>query len=260
MAIFQANYYSEQLHRDVPFNVFLPIDDLRGETLSDKPFPTVYLLHGLDGNYMNWMVNTSVTRQAKKHGFALVMPNGENSFYVDKEPNSNHFAAYIGDELVQATRRIFPLSNKRNETMICGFSMGGFGAMRLGMQYHETFGKIATISAAVHIFETWPVAEKYHEELWFGDYETAKKSEYNPRVLADALKEKNREDASVLLPRIYMTCGKSDGLLEANHIFYDHLMDSGFDVMFEEYEGIHSWDFVNERIGRVLDWMDDKEK
>ena len=84
------------------------------------------------------------------------MPSGENSFYVDQLVPNNNFGAYIGRELVEMSRRMFPLSHRREDTFLAGFSMGGFGAIRNGLKYYDTFGYIAVLSGALQVFEAPP--------------------------------------------------------------------------------------------------------
>ncbi|MCI9552974.1 MAG: hypothetical protein HFE94_05505 [Acutalibacter sp.] len=99
------------------------------------PYPTLYLLHGLTENSSAWLQNTRIKMWAEEKGLAVVMPSGENSFYLDisvKDGGLGDFGAYIGEELVKVTREMFPLSHKREETYIAGLSMGGYGACRNG--------------------------------------------------------------------------------------------------------------------------------
>ena len=70
-------------------------------------------------------------------------------FYMD-HPNANeNYSEFIGKELVKITRRMFPLSHKKEDTFIAGLSMGGYGAIRNGLKYHDTFGYIAGLSSAM---------------------------------------------------------------------------------------------------------------
>ena len=48
----------------------------------------------------------------------MVMPSGDNSFYVDRPDANNNYGEFIGKELVEITRRMFPLSDKREDTFI----------------------------------------------------------------------------------------------------------------------------------------------
>ena len=60
MALLQVNYLSKALFRTVPLNVILPVDKIDFASLSYKnkaghKFKTLYLLHGLLGNYIDWL-------------------------------------------------------------------------------------------------------------------------------------------------------------------------------------------------------------
>ena len=61
------------------------------------------------------------------------MPSGENSFYLDilvRDGWLGDFGEYIGRELVDVARELFPLSCRREDTFLAGLSMGGYGACR----------------------------------------------------------------------------------------------------------------------------------
>lgn len=65
------------------------------------------------------------------------MPACENKFYVDNERSHEYYSRFIGEELVDMTRRLFPLSHQREDTFIAGLSMGGYGAIVNGLKYHK---------------------------------------------------------------------------------------------------------------------------
>ena len=156
MAILQVTFLSDTLKRTVSIQVVLPSDKVLSygrEKAETKPYKTLYLLHGLLGNCTDWVMNTNIQQLAEAHNLAVVMPSCENSFYVDQLLPNNAFGEYIGKELVEITRRMFPLSHKKEDTFIAGLSMGGFGALRNGLKYYDTFGYIAALSAAIQIFE-----------------------------------------------------------------------------------------------------------
>lgn len=254
MAILQVNFLSRALFRTVPAYVILPTD--RIPAAEDKPFPTLYLLHGLLGNYTDWVHNTRIQQLAEDKRLAVVMPSGDNSFYVDNPVSKN--GVFIGQELVQLTRRMFPLSHRRADTFIAGLSMGGFGALRNGLCYPETFGYIAGLSSAVHLFETPlddPARNVGYEDAAFGDMREAMKTDKNPRVALQNLLAAREADASVPLPKIYLACGTEDTLLGPNRVYRDLFRAAGIDLTYEEGPGKHDWDFWNTYIGHVLDWL-----
>lgn len=255
MALIQVNFVSSALQRTVPLQVILPVDKLTpdGRLPEEKKFKTLYLLHGFLGNYTDWVSGTRIQRWAEERDLAVVMPSGDNAFYVDRPATGNCYGQFIGEELVEVTRRMFPLSRKREDTFIGGLSMGGFGAMRNGLKYHDTFSTIISFSGVLQMLE--PTAAKprradlIFQEGLFGDLEKAAKSDKNPVWLAKDLAG-SRE-----LPKIYLACGTEDHLITHSRSFRDLLIANGFDVTYEEGPGGHEWDFWDTYIKKAIDWL-----
>jgi len=263
MAIIQVNFMSNTLWRTVPIQVILPVDKLTpdGKLPEPKKFKTLYLMHGLLGNCTDWVSGTRIQRWAEERDLAVVMPSGDNSFYVDRPASNNRYGEFIGKELVEITRRMFPLSDKREDTFIGGLSMGGFGAMRNGLKYQDTFSAIISLSGALHIFEDLDqlaarkegVDNQRFEECTFGPMLQAAQSDKNPRVLIQQLSQ--QEGSAASLPSIYMACGTDDRLLPYSRIYKDLLEESGFTVTYEEGPGNHNWDFWDTYIKKAIDWL-----
>ncbi|MCR2821671.1 alpha/beta hydrolase [Lederbergia panacisoli] len=262
MALLQVNFLSSSLGRTIPMNVILPVDKMTFPGMpvrEDKPYKTLYLLHGVLGNYTDWVTGTNIVRYAMENDLAVVMPSGDNMFYVDNPWTvSNSYGEFIGKELVEITRKMFPLSDKREDTYIAGLSMGGFGAIRNGLKYHDTFGYIAGLSSALVIDGAEKMtndsplffANRNFFEGCFGDVSRVAESDMNPKWLAKKLVEEKAD-----IPKIYMACGEGDSLLEANRSLKDYLGNIGIDLTYEEGPGGHDWDFWGEYIKKVLDWL-----
>ncbi len=56
-----------------------------------------------------------------------------------------------GSSFVEAARRMFPISRRREDTFIGGISMGAYGALRNGFKYAENFGGIIALSSAMSL-------------------------------------------------------------------------------------------------------------
>lgn len=256
MALLQVNFVSSALKRTVPMTVVLPVDKIFSDPKSAQSAPkfkTLYLLHGLLGNCTDWVCNTRIQQWAEEKNLAVVMPSGDNSFYIDQLIPNNDYGEFIGRELVEITRKMFPLSHERCDTFIAGLSMGGFGAIRNGLKYADTFGYIAGLSSAVHIFEIpfdAPGRTLFAEDMVFGDLAEAAKSDKNPRIALESAKKNG-----LPLPRMYMSCGLQDSLLPANRSLRDYFLENGIDLTYEESDGQHNWDFWNTYILRVLHWL-----
>lgn len=81
MAFISVEFYSECLKRCVGFKVILP-NDMQG-TENGTPRKTLYLLHGYGNRNSEWVWNSNIVELAEKYRLCVVLPSGENSFYLD---------------------------------------------------------------------------------------------------------------------------------------------------------------------------------
>lgn len=260
MAIIQCNFFSKSLARTVPIQVVLPTDKFvfPGQPQpEEKPFQTLYLLHGIFGNYTDWVAGTRLQAWAQDRNLAVVMPSGDNSFYVDNRKTSALYGSFISSDLVDFTRRSFPLSRKREDTFIGGLSMGGFGAIVNGLQHPETFGSIVALSAAL-ILDTTRLNAEYTDNLMtnrgyyesvFGDLDKVLGGENDYSALAEKVAGQE------IKPKIYMACGTEDGLMAPNQVFRDKLTQLGYDLTWQEGPGGHDWQFWDTYILKAMDWL-----
>ena len=262
MAVITMKYRSELLARDISFNAYLPVDVPVGPSFlykGDVPkFRTLYLLHGLTKDSSDWLYSSRIERIARNNQLAVIFPNGENSFYVEGLSPNSDFGRLIGEEVVEVTRKVFPLSDKREDTYIGGVSMGGFGALRNGLKYADTFSKIISFSAAIHMFEFEPGDYRRNqvvgEDRIFGDYYEAVKTDKNPAVCLERLSEKVKQGTGEF-PKIYMICGLQDSLIDANRSFSEKLKKAGVDLIYEEFDGKHEFEFWNQHVARLVEWL-----
>ncbi len=249
--------------RAVPVTVILPIDPFPYEGMpvrEDKPFKTLYLLHGGFGSQNDWIYYTNIKTYAEVHNLAVVIPGGNNQFFTDQAGVHEYYAEYAGRELVELTRKMFPLSHRREDTFIAGCSMGGYAALKLGMKYSENFGYAAGISVPSVIDGILRKDERRLPEILggmkfieavFGNTDEFAGSEHDLVWYAGS-----RAEAGSLLPEIYLSCGKSDMLLEDNRNLCQGLRKSGCRVRYEEADGSHDWKFWNDRIRDVIySWL-----
>ncbi len=257
MALIQVNYLSRSLYRTVPVNVILPADKINymtGEYLesNDRRFKTLYLLHGLLGNYTDWVSGTRIQRWAEERDLAVIMPSGDNSFYFNGRMPMDDYETFIGKELPDVMRRMFPLSDKREDTFIAGLSMGGYGAFRNGIVFSDIFGCVAEYSGALHLFEKKESDKGVREfdTQLFEDIDAASLTDLNPKVAIDKMLEEGRP-----VPKIYMSCGTGDPLYQANVDIRDYIRGKGIDVTWDEEDRGHDWDFWDSQILKTLEWL-----
>jgi S-formylglutathione hydrolase FrmB len=254
MVLFRGDVKCRSLQRRTTISVILPADNLHflqdTEEIVPQPYRTLYLLHGLYGSDDIFLANTSIQKFAEDHGIAIVIPCGENSFYVDNDKAHAYYGEYVGQELLDITRNIFPLSDKREDTFIAGFSMGGYGAIRNGLKYSRNFSKIGMISAALITDDIVDYADDdnvlrsrdFYESI-FGDLDEIRNSDKDPKHLIE-----NCDD----IPEIFMACGVDDFLYEKNVDFHEFLDSKNIDSRFIEAPGEHTWEFCDEYIKEFI--------
>ena len=254
MVLFRGDVKCKSLQRRTSISVILPSDNLHflqdREEIVPQPYKTLYLLHGLYGSDDIFLANTSIQKFAEDYGIAIVISCGENSFYVDHEKSHRFYGEDVGQELLDITRNIFSLSDKREDTYIAGFSMGGYGAIRNGLKYSQNFSKIGMISAALitedivnYTDDSNVLRSRDFYESIFGDLDNIKNSDKDPKYLIE-----NCEN----IPDIYMACGDNDFLLEKNVDFYEYLKSKNIDAEFIQAPGEHTWEFCDKYIKEFI--------
>jgi len=260
MAVLTCDFLSKSLGRMVSFRAVLPTANF-GDIINPnsapyanlKPFKTLYLLHGIGGNELDWLVGSRVAHYAEERGLAVIMPAGENGFYTDNN-STNRYSEFIGKELVEATRAMFNLSHKREDAYIGGLSMGGYGALRNGLKYSETFSKIIALSSALVVDDAakstdesfWPFGKRDYFERVFGELDKLDGSEFDVYALA----KNNKQNTS-----IYLSCGTEDTLLEKNRVYKAFLETIGVNLTYVEDSGGHDWGFWDTYIEKGIAWI-----
>lgn len=145
----QCTFESAAAGATVSFFVYTP------EAYDREPqrrFPVVYWLHGTGGGL------AGVPQVARRFGRAIregrcppliiVFPNGlRSSMWCDSHDGRVPMETVVVRGLVphvDATLRTLP---ERNGRVIEGFSMGGYGAARLGFRHTGVFGGVSTLGA-----------------------------------------------------------------------------------------------------------------
>jgi putative tributyrin esterase len=251
MAFLQVDFFSQTLGMATQMNVILP-------ERKQVPYPTLYLLHGMSDDHTMWMRRTSIERYAEAKGIAVVMPTTHLGWYTDMHTGFEYFK-FISEELVSICRGFFPnMSAKREDTFAAGLSMGGYGALKLGLLKPETFSWVAPLSGALDINtmfnpEVASTATDASRRLFtdvFGPPEGVAGSVNDLMTAAERLAASGKPK-----PNVYIWCGTEDFLYRQNITMRDHLKKLGYNVTYEESAGDHSWGYWDAKIQTVLDWL-----
>ena len=246
MSLIRMNFFSETLNMATSANVILPV----GREGELKDVPVLYLLHGMGDDCSAWMRKTAVERYALERGVAVIMPDGALSTYHNMA-HGEKYNDYIALELPQIMAAYFPISTDREKNFIAGCSMGGFGALKIGLAYPDKFSAIGCLSAAN--FEYRPDAafvqrilhRAYDDELDFWDIMMAA----NARATAagrDAVK-------------LWHGWGDEDRLrenAEKSRTFFESIQSPMLSYHWEMFRGRHDWALWDEMIEKFIRWLD----
>ncbi len=155
----QYTHASQTLNCKMRFSIYLP-----PQADAQQPVPVLYWLSGLTCTDENFMQKAGVFQAAAKHGIAVVAPDtsprGDDvadddgydlgkgaGFYVDavEPPWKEHYQmySYITKELSMLIESSFPVSDVRS---ISGHSMGGHGALTIGLKNQDVYRSISAFS------------------------------------------------------------------------------------------------------------------
>ncbi|MHB9022671.1 MAG: alpha/beta hydrolase [Armatimonadota bacterium] len=232
MPLVHVNYLSTALSKQSALYAVLPEGP-------PAPYRVVYLLHGLSDDYTIWQRRTSIERYADRYGLMVVMLDGGRSFYCDAVHGLANFEQHILEsiQLVDGMFRTIPEGESRG---ISGLSMGGYGAMKLGLKYPELFGTVVSHSGALDITALLGDDEARGLESIFG-----KKLDPCDDCFALAARPGVK-------PAIRFDCGVDDFLLEHNRRFHDHLERLGIKHIYKEHPGAHTWDYWDTHVQAAM--------
>lgn len=255
MPIFTGTLFSEALDKKMSIKAIVPAPgptkEANIETMA--PLKTLYLLHGWNGNEEDWTYYTSILEIAEQNNLAVIMPDGENSFYSNHVNGAQYEEFYV-KELVEQTRFLFPLSNQREDTFIGGLSMGGYGALKLGYKHSELFGKVFALSSRILHKNDRSVPndselDHIHNDLKhkFGiDSISELKLEYD---IYELIKNADHH------PELFLVCGEGDYLFNENEELHNWLISEEIPHQYYTGDGDHSWSYWRKMIYPAVDWL-----
>ncbi len=254
MAFLQVNARSDSLARGVNFYVLLPYHEEGAK--GEGPYKTLYFLPGFTASGLQMCTGLALRRFAAKYQIAVVVPDCENSYFVDAPGGYQKHSSYVGKELVEMTRAMFPLSHRREDTFIGGISMGGYGALYNGLRYADTFGKVAAMSPGVNIYGNKKVSfpRSYYDSI-FGSEERYMAEGFDPATAYIAAHKEGR-----LMPKLYMCCGRDDTVVyDVNIEMVNALRENDVHLVYREDVGGHDNEFWDKYLPEVFEFLTDAD-
>ncbi len=149
--------------------------------------PVLYLLHGSGHTPQSVQRDVLADGQVDALGNAvLVIPDGQQGWWLDSPvlPASRYQSCVL--ELMEQVRARYAISPRRDAIGICGFSMGGTGAMLLAAQHPAQIGSVSSLLGMLDIEALFP--DYYRLRLLLGTNRRAW-HDWNPLTYASALHE-----------------------------------------------------------------------
>ena len=223
-------------------NVYIP-----EKKAPEGGFKTLYLLHGYFGDYTDWVYASNLLRYAEHYDLVIVMPDGGNSYYVN-HPNGLKYHDYITNDLRVRIEETFHVSTKKEDRYIAGLSMGGYGALYLGLHHPELYHKIAALSPVIELEKMEDHFIKgervYQFQTLFGT-EPFKESHLD---LYHVVKKMNDQ-------KVFISCGDNDFLVEENKRFQTYLINQNIQHTYQFKPGAHDWTHWDQEIQTVLSFL-----
>lgn len=228
MAFATINYHSRSLQKASSFNIVFPDD-----SGIPKPWSVFYLLHGLSDDHTIWMRRTSIERYVEGLPLVVVMPDGGRGWYT----NALEGFAYEDDllkDVVGLIEGTFPVKAERAGRAIGGLSMGGYGAVKLGLKHPEMFVSVNSHSGAVGVQRDPKLIKDLNPEFERIFGKTPRGGADDPAAIVQ------RVDHG-LIPALRLDCGTDDFLLEENRSFHRLLESLHINHEYQEFPGGHNW-------------------
>ena len=262
-----VKFYSEAVQRNMVINVVLPRDYEKTELR----YPVLYLCHGLTSNY-NEFKYVGIPEYLNRFDMIVVMVDVGNSWYVNwaksEGGEKNNFADLVCVDIINYVDKHYRTIADRKGRAINGISMGGFGAISLGLSHPELFCSIASHSGALAWARSqkevlqkgekpWVIWEQAYEDtvtryrgINVEGYSTPK--ERTPKgqpfvkpedidavdpftLILEVPKEK--------LPHIYLDCGLENRLISSTREVMQVMVENDIPFHYGQSAGKHEEDY-----------------
>ncbi len=227
-------YYSETAGFDRRLTVYTPA----GYETTKAKYPVLYVLHGVGGDEDAWVTQGRATQildnliaRGEAVPMIVVFTNGNISQEAAPGENSTGYTRptmrlpktmegtfeTAFPEIVKFIDGRYRTIAKKQSRAICGLSMGGCHTLFLSLNYPDMFAYSGMFSAAVGVSD--PSVSPIYQDV---DAKLAAYYSKKPALL-------------------WIGCGKTDFLYQANMDFMQKLDANGFKYTYMETEGGHIW-------------------
>ena len=237
---------SQLLGCEQKYNVYLPDGYDAG-----KSYPVIYLLHGLYGDYTDWVkqgnmriVADELIGTGELRPVVIVMPNAGNAdvhhyqngyFNVENWPYEDFFF----QELLPAVEQKYACGGSKGRRAIMGLSMGGGGSIAYAQRHPELF------------------SSSYGMSAWLDNKQSEVNEGMDPSskliLTANAVREHSALDFMdkadpATIDRLktvqwFLDCGDDDDLMPLSMDLYRKMKKAGLRSELRVRNGAHTWEY-----------------
>lgn len=244
---------SRALGRAAEFHVVLPrpqsafAELLRADASEIKK--CLFFFHGVGDGAETVLLQTEISALADEHNAMIVLPSVENSFCLDLNAGAR-FRGYLLEELIPYVENILPVPAGRENRLIGGISMGGYGACSLALERPEQFSKVFCLSGALDL----KAAARYARACEIPLPPPLSGSGDIPEDWElEALLERAAGGGGPL-PEFYLVCSEMDSVWKSNKRFAERANALGVPVELHGRPGLHDWAFWRENLAPAVGW------
>ncbi len=236
-AVAELTYYSTTLKRFRRMHVYTP----PGYASGAGTFPVFYLLHGAFDCDDSWSTvgragfildNLIAAKKAKP--MVVVMPAGHTGSMRQRRQSGDEFERDFVNDIMPLVEKRYRIRTDRAHRAIAGLSMGGAQTLNIGIAHLDQFAYLGVFSSGVFSLGGNRNPNAASGPTW---------EEKNQAMLDNA-------ELKPGLKRCWFATGKDDFLIKTSQATVEMLRKHGFDVVFKESDGAHTWvnwrEYLNE--------------
>ena len=228
-----VSIYSNSMHKEIKAVVIKP-DSYQTK---NKRFPVVYLLHGYDGWYSNWVIRMpELKNYADTNQVIIVCPDGaKSSWYFDSPIDTAYrYETHIVKEVVGFVDKNYRTIANKKHRAITGLSMGGHGALFLALRHPDVFGAAGSMSGGVDLKES---SNRFDIIKRIGDT-LAHAREWHDLTVINLIEKHTHTKLKIIFD-----CGDKDIFIDGNRRLDQKMTALKIPHQYTERSGVHNWDY-----------------
>jgi S-formylglutathione hydrolase FrmB len=201
-------------------------------------YPVVYLLHGYQGWYSNWIIRApELSDYADQYNVLIVCPDGGySSWYFDSPVDTAmKYETYIGTEVPAYIDDHYRTVKDRSGRAITGLSMGGHGALFIAFRHSGMFGACGSMSGGVDLYASknkFDIGKRLGDTIQYA-------ANWKQNSVINLIEHYPKDSLAITFD-----CGVNDELFaEANKKLHEKMLQLKIPHDYAERPGKHAWSY-----------------